>query len=414
MNILTGNNFKIMSTKIKVIKTSEDHKEALALIEELMANDPDPSSEDGEKLSLLATLVQDYESSAFPDSFPDPIDAILFRMEQQGLKPVDLIPYIGSRSKVSEILSRKRPLTLSMIRALENGLGIPAKVLLRESDDFRNIDNIAWDRFPIKEMKKRGYFNDDLSQTSGIKGFMEKFFLPVKSPTYFLGMLRKTNYRSTRPMDKHALVVWSTMVVKKAKAIGALKAFAPGTIDLSFMQKIAKLSAEDNGPILARDFLKKYGIALIIEPDFPQTYLDGATIMMEEKNPIIGLTLRHNRLDNFWFNLMHELSHIALHASENVSFFYDDLDSAGSINEQEAAADKLAGEALVPENKWENSPARLIPSPIAAESLARELGVHPAIVAGKMRHEGNNYVYLNTMINQAKIRQYFPDEKWNK
>ena len=135
-----------MATKIKVIKTEEDYNKALELIGELMNKDPEEDSEEGEKLNLLATLVQNYESKLFPESLPDPIDAILFRMEQQNLKPSDLVPYIGSRSKVSEILSRKRTLTLSMMRALEAGLGIPAKVLLKESDEFRNTKDIAWDR----------------------------------------------------------------------------------------------------------------------------------------------------------------------------------------------------------------------------------------------------------------------------
>ena len=145
-----------MTTTIKIIKTDKDHKEALLLIEQLMDLNPDPNSEEGEKLNILTTLVQDYESRLFPESLPDPVDAIIFRMEQQNLKPVDLIPYIGSRSKVSEILSRKRSLTLSMIRALEGGLGIPAKVLLKEPDEFRDAEGIAWSRFPVKEMNKRG------------------------------------------------------------------------------------------------------------------------------------------------------------------------------------------------------------------------------------------------------------------
>lgn len=400
-------------TKIRVIKTEEDYKEALKLIEKLLDNNPSPDSEEGEKLNLLATLVQDYESKAFPVSLPDPIDAILFRMEQQDLKPANLIPFIGSRSKVSEILSRKRPLTISMIRSLESGLGIPAKVLLKEPDEFRNTEDITWSRFPLKEMAKRGYFNDKLRNISDIKVFMENFFRPVGSPAQFFGMLRKSNYRSPRPMDKHALVVWSTYVVKKAGAIGFTTTFKSGIVDLDFMQKLAKLSIEDKGPILARDFLKKYGIALIIEPHFPQTYLDGATILTDKKHPIIGLTIRSDRLDNFWFNLMHELAHISLHYDQNSNFFYDDLDNLDS-NDKEIAADMLAKEALVPESKWENSPARLIPSPIAAESLAKELGVHTAIVAGKMRREGQRYIYLNSIINQAKVRKYFPEVKWSK
>lgn len=404
-----------MTNKIKVIKNEEDYKDALEFISELMNLDPNPDSEDGEKLNLLTTLVKDYESNIFPESFPDPIDAILFRMEQQDLKPVDLIPYIGSRSKVSEVLSRKRPLTLSMMRALQDGLNIPARVLLKESDEFRNMDDIAWNRFPLKEMEKRGYFGSVTVASSNIKNLMKDFFLPAGSLSQFVGMLRKSHYvRSIRPMDKQALAAWSAFIFKKASEINYPSNFKKETVSPDFMGKVAKLSADDNGPLLAQDFLKSNGIGLIIEPHFPQTYLDGATIMTNKKHPVIGLTLRYDRLDYFWFTLMHELAHIALHYDENINLFYDDLDSKDASDTREVDADRLAGDALIPENKWENSPARLIPSPIAARSLAKELGIHTAIVAGKMRHENNRYMYLNLIINSETVRKYFPEIKWGK
>jgi len=91
-------------TEIKIIKTKEDYDAALKLIEVLMANDPNPESDEGEKLSLLTTLVEDYESKVFSRSLPDPIEAIKFRMEQANLKAADLIPYFGTRSRVSEVL----------------------------------------------------------------------------------------------------------------------------------------------------------------------------------------------------------------------------------------------------------------------------------------------------------------------
>jgi HTH-type transcriptional regulator/antitoxin HigA len=405
---------KFMDFKIKVIKTDEDYKEALELVSKLVEKDPAPDSEDGEKLDILVALIKEYESKTFPESMPDPIDAIWFRMEQQNLKPKDLVAYIGNKSKVSEVLSRKRPLTLAMIRALEAGLGIPAKVLVKEADSLRDVENIIWDRFPLREMEKRGYFGSKkLSKLSDIKLIMEKFFQPVGSPANLLGLLRKTNYRSVRPVDKHALVVWATAVARKSNENKYPVEYKKGKIDLAFMQELAKISAKENSPVLAQKFLKSFGIGLVVEPCFSQTYLDGATSMIDKKHPVIGLTLRHDRLDNFWFTLMHELSHISLHYDKNINLFYDDLDSGDSVG-IEGEADELAGEALVPKIKWENSPAKLIPSPIAAESLANELGVHVSIVAGKMRHEGDKYQYLNTIINQAKVRMYFPDVKWVK
>ncbi len=94
--------------------------------------DAEPGSADEEALELWGLLIREYEKEHYPIELPDPIDAILFRMEQAGLKPKDLIPYIGSQSKVSEVLNRKRRLSLTMIRALQQGLGIPAEVLLQQ------------------------------------------------------------------------------------------------------------------------------------------------------------------------------------------------------------------------------------------------------------------------------------------
>ncbi|KKP36866.1 MAG: hypothetical protein UR63_C0041G0004 [Candidatus Roizmanbacteria bacterium GW2011_GWC2_35_12] len=404
-----------MEIKIKIIKTESDYKEALELVEMFMDKNPKPESEEGEKLNLLTKLIEDYESSKFPIELPDPIDAILFRMEQQNLKPRDLMPYIGSRSKVSEVLSRKRPLTINMMRALEVGLGIPAKVLLKESDEFRNAENITWNRFPLKEMEKRGYFENISLTTTNIEKLVKDFFNPVGLPLQFVGMLRKSYYvRSVRPMNKYALTAWSVYISKKANEIKYPRKFKPGTVNLAFMQKIVQLSKETNGPALVGGFLKDCGIGFVVEPHFPQTYLDGAAILKNKQHPVIGLTLRYDRLDNFWFTLMHELAHISLHYNQVTNLFYDDLDRLDDNNIQEQDADKLAGESLIPEKIWENSPARLVPSPIAAQSLAQEIGIHPAIVAGKMRHENNRYHYLISLLGQGEVRKHFLKVKWIK
>jgi HTH-type transcriptional regulator/antitoxin HigA len=112
----------------KALKTERDYKAALAHIERLMAQ----SSPDEAELELWSLLVGKYEEDNFPIATPDPIEAIRFRMEQAGLRPADLRPYLQSKSKVSEVMNRKRPLSLSMIRALHHGLKIPAEVLVQE------------------------------------------------------------------------------------------------------------------------------------------------------------------------------------------------------------------------------------------------------------------------------------------
>lgn len=114
----------------KILKTEAEYHAALAELHRHMH--ARPGSAKAERLELWAKLIEDYEEAHCPVLPPDPVAAIAFRMEQESLKPKDLMPYLGSKSKVSEVLSRKRALTLSMIRKLHRGLGIPAEVLLAE------------------------------------------------------------------------------------------------------------------------------------------------------------------------------------------------------------------------------------------------------------------------------------------
>ena len=121
-----------MMKNIKLIKTEEDYKEALALADKLF--DSEPNTPNGDKLELITTLIEIYEKEHFPIENPSPIEAIKFRMEQMNLTHKDLIPIIGSRSKVSEVLSGKRTLSLNMIRRLSSELGISAEILIKPYD----------------------------------------------------------------------------------------------------------------------------------------------------------------------------------------------------------------------------------------------------------------------------------------
>ncbi|MEN8236460.1 MAG: hypothetical protein ABFQ95_02805 [Pseudomonadota bacterium] len=118
--------------QIQPIKTSEDYEKALALIDERM--DAKTGSDVGDELDILVTLVEAYEKKHFAVDMPDPIEALKFRMEQENLTRKDLEPIIGARGRVSEVLAKKRSLTLSMIRNLHQKLGIPARILIRPYD----------------------------------------------------------------------------------------------------------------------------------------------------------------------------------------------------------------------------------------------------------------------------------------
>lgn len=114
--------------EIRPIRTGADYEEALAEIERLFS--APPNTPEGDRLDVLTTLVEAYEAQHYPIPEPDPVEAIKYFMESRGLTRTDLEPYIGSRARVAEVLNRKRPLSLNMIRRLHSGLGIPAEVLV--------------------------------------------------------------------------------------------------------------------------------------------------------------------------------------------------------------------------------------------------------------------------------------------
>lgn len=121
----------VSSVTVRPVRTEADYDAALCEIEALM--DARPGTSDGDRLDVLVTLVQAYEARHHSVPPPDPVDAIRFRMEQAGLMPRDLEPFIGSRARVSEVLNRRRSLTLPMIRRLAEGLQLAAEVLVREA-----------------------------------------------------------------------------------------------------------------------------------------------------------------------------------------------------------------------------------------------------------------------------------------
>ncbi|MDE0460883.1 MAG: hypothetical protein OXH93_00655, partial [Caldilineaceae bacterium] len=145
---------------IRPIRSEKDYEAALARICELMG--AQLNTPEGDELDVLTDLVEHYEDKHYPVDKPSAVDAIEFRMDQAGLTRRDLIPLIGSRQKVSDVLKGKRDITISMARALHKHLGIPADILLQEPGAAfdSTFDEIDPARFPLKEMAKRGWFSD--------------------------------------------------------------------------------------------------------------------------------------------------------------------------------------------------------------------------------------------------------------
>ena len=116
---------------IRPIRTEQDYQEALKAVSPLFDNEPEPGTPEGDYLEVMITLIEAYEAKHFPVDLPSPVDAIRFRMEQSGLSATDLVPAIGRKNRVYEVLNGKRALTLPMIWKLHEMFGIPAESLIK-------------------------------------------------------------------------------------------------------------------------------------------------------------------------------------------------------------------------------------------------------------------------------------------
>jgi len=399
----------------KIIKSSDDYSHAIARLSELMTLDPAADSTEENELELLALVIEDYERKIVPVTLPDPIEAILFRMDQMNLSRKDLQPYLGSLSKISEVLSRKRPLSLSMIRRLHSGLGIPANVLISDTEMSLAIVGemplMDYTKFPLKEMLDRGCFGDFKGNTQRLKDYAEELWLSFMSgillkPTEPAFLRAPLHQRGTHDANEQALLAWRLCVVKKARISPAPREYNKGVVTAKWLKDLAQLSAFEEGPRLAREKLGMAGITLVIEPHFKGTYLDGAA-MLDEGRPVVAMTLRHDRLDNFWFVLMHELAHVSRHLDEAHPLFTDNLDSPHEQDRIEREADEMAGEALIPQTAWEKSAVSTRHLAADVIALAEKLGVHPAIVAGRVRHETKNYHILAKLLGHGQVSRNF-------
>lgn len=393
---------------VKIIKSTEDYEAAMARLSALMSLNPKPNSKEENELELLALVIQDFERQTVPAVKADPIESILFRMDQMKFTRKELIPYIGSISKVSEVLSRKRPLSLPMIRRLNQGLGIPADILIEDVAVVDQEPEIDYTRFPLKEMLERGCFGDFEGNVKDyaedlVRKFMRNLLPKQMGPAFLRAPMHQ---RGDRQADEMAIRAWRMCVLRKAREVISTREYKQDTITPAWLRELAKLSAFDEGPKLAKEYLARHGITLVIEKHFKRTFLDGAA-MLDNDRPIVALTLRHDRVDNFWFALLHELAHVAKHLKPETPVFIDDLDRANPQKVEEEA-DAMAQEALIPQKSWGTAKVLQTLSSEDAIAFADEIGVHPAIVAGRLRHEEKNFRLLSHLIGKTgQVSQTF-------
>ena len=410
--------------QIRAIRSEEDYENTLARISELM---DELSGTEGQvddleapsriELDVLVDLVEFYEERHYPMAIPDPISAIKFRMDQANLTARDLVPFIGSRAKVSEVLSGKRPITMSMARALHQHLGISAEVLLQEPGatlpDAMAI--LEYTRFPLAAMAKNGW----IPQVKNLKDQAEELITDLvnragvgafaPAPLYRKNDSRRVNAKT----DDYALRVWCWQLLAQASERQPEVHYQPGVITADLLREIGQMSVLEDGPVQVRDFLAQHGVGLEYVKHLPRTHLDGAALRLPDSNPVIGLTLRYDRIDNFWYTLLHELAHVGLHldSCSDETGFVDDHSlrgvSSGGSDTTEQEADQMAQDALIPPEIWDDDVLLVDPNPMAVLRMAWEAQVHPAIVAGRVRFVRGEYRLLSQFVGTGEVRRQF-------
>jgi HTH-type transcriptional regulator/antitoxin HigA len=262
-------------------------------------------------------------------------------------------------------------------------------------------------------MYRRGWFDDidfkgsmaaAISHGADLAREYIQKAMPRRQP-----MFLKHRARIGSEVNQYALWAWQCRVLLLARSKPVAGSYSRDSITDEWLKSLAKESTK--GPCNASRMLSESGIHLIIEPQLPQTYLDGATFLLPDERPVIGMTLRYDRLDNFWFVLFHELVHVKNHLRKGkLEQIFDDLDA--EPDELEREADMLAGNALIPESDWEVALARYLRTEDSIKSFAEERHIHPAIVAGRIRKEADNYVILKDLIGIGEVRKQFPEVRF--
>lgn len=380
---------------IKPIRSQADLNEAKRRLSQLIGTNSDGRHDD--EIEVLATLVEQFEKIGVRIDAPTPVAAIRYRMEEMGLTPRQLEPFIGSRARVSEVLSGIRQLSIDMIRSLHEGLGIPYESLMSQRSATTKSERVSTPT--IERLNSFGFEGGG----ADMLGFLNEF--TGRSSPAALHKKTRTQRASSRT-DQTALMLWQAAILKKSEAIQNPKQFHQSSFDADAIRRIARLSTYSDGPARAIDKLTEFGITTVVLPPLRGTFLDGAAMAGRAGNPVIGLTLRHDRVDGFWFTLMHECAHISLHYDqlfERAAAFVDDMEiQSEDVFEREA--DNLARESLIPSSlltqiNWNEGTTQ-----DEIVTLGTRARVHVAIVAGRWQRDHQNYKKFARLVERGTVR----------
>jgi HTH-type transcriptional regulator/antitoxin HigA len=216
--------------------------------------------------------------------------------------------------------------------------------------------------------------------------------------------LHKHHIRAGSKQDEHALLAWKARVLWKARRLDVVRRHR-AALDMTVVRRLVDFSQREDGPPNAVALLRQHGVAVVFEEHLPHTHLDGAAMLLDDTVPVIGMTLRYNRLDNFWFVLLHECAHVLLHADRGLrdGFFDDEKAPAQEVVEQEA--DEYARNALIPSELWKGSFVRFTASSEQVIEFARKNKVGVSVVAGRIQRERDDYTLFPDLVGQGEPKK---------
>ncbi len=272
---------------------------------------------------------------------------------------------------------------------------------------WADIDDVAWKQLPAREMAKRGWF--EVPRKGDVTKLARDYFMRAAGPQFASAYHRKKMQGSSVP-NEYALLAWQARILERAKDI--VEIFEPPAFiaDDRWVSDLVALTRRKDGPKRAQALLLSKGIVLVTEKHLSGTYLDGGAMLDHNGRPVIGLTLRFDRLDNFWFVLLHELGHVFLHLMDGLRYDFFDEDETSGSDKVELEADSFALESLIPEAKWDECLSRFALSEEAVRIDAKNLGIDASIIAGRIRKERGDYTILQNLIGQGQVALQFEDD----
>jgi HTH-type transcriptional regulator/antitoxin HigA len=257
----------------------------------------------------------------------------------------------------------------------------------------------ALKKVPLKTLQGNGWLNDYEDTKS-----LGALFSNTLTPNNFL-------FRKSNTADDILVALWFANVTAKAKRLSVQDRYQFNGLNQEDLQEIAKLSKDTAIIKTLPQILAKKGIVLVYEKPIPGLKVDGLAFLLPCGTPTIALSFRHARVDNFWFTLMHELAHVAIHYELLKTPIIDDFDNEEQkASDIEVQANRLAKNSLVSRAQWRNCSIRCTSAQLVDE-FARSVGIHPAIVAGLLRKEMNRYDIYSEIVNQTDTRKLVFDHE---